>query len=140
MTIDPHDRWTLPTLDQSDTSGITDLLIGRTVAMVDDEHLRLDDGTLLRVIANQGGCACSAGDYDLTELNGIDNVITRVEFDYQPTDDETPYEPGRPQGHYRIFVYAENRKVNLLTVEGDDGNGYYGTGFEIIVKRPVTQS
>ena len=35
---------------------------------------------------------------------------------------------------YKIFVYAENQKLKLLQVDGDDGNGYYGTGYSIIVK------
>jgi hypothetical protein len=37
-------------------------------------------------------------------------------------------------GHvYRLFVYAANDRINVLSVEGDDGNGYYGTGFTLTV-------
>ena len=35
---------------------------------------------------------------------------------------------------YKIFVYAENKKIKLLQCDGDDGNGYYGTGYHIEVK------
>lgn len=36
-------------------------------------------------------------------------------------------------GAYQIFVFADNRPINLATFEGDDGNGYYGTGFWVEV-------
>lgn len=36
---------------------------------------------------------------------------------------------------YKIFVYAEDKKIKLLQVDGDDGNGYYGTGYEIVIKK-----
>lgn len=128
-------------IGESETEKIQELLVGHKVTKVADDHLQLDDGTLLRVVPNEGGCACSAGDYYLTELNDVDNVITDVQFDYHPTGDGsynwtpgTPYEP--EQGYYRVFVYADNKKVNLLTVEGDDGNGYYGTGYSILVRKP----
>ena len=37
---------------------------------------------------------------------------------------------------YKIFVYAENKKIKIVQVDGDDGNGYYGTGYSIAVKFP----
>lgn len=110
---------------------ISQLLLGRTVAKVDAHTLRLDDGTVLYLPDTDGGCACSAGCYDLTELNGVDNIITRVEFNDDPAGDG---EDG--EGLYQIFVYADNVKVNLATWSGSDGNGYYGTGYSITVKTP----
>ena len=35
---------------------------------------------------------------------------------------------------YKIFVYAEDKKIKAVQVDGDDGNGYYGTGYSIMVK------
>lgn len=131
-------------LDEDDHAEITDLLIGRKVEKVDGEHIRLDDGTVIKAIGHDGGCACTAGCYDLAVLNGVDNVITNVEYDYRPAgDDENPEKSGHPDdpeddwdGYYRIFVYADNQQINLMQFNGSDGNGYYGTGFEILVRKP----
>lgn len=122
---------------------IADLLMGHTVTKVDGEHLLLDNGTVIKALGHDGGCSCSAGCYDLTILNGVDNIITRVEFDYQPAaDGNYPQRGAHPDdpddewtGWYRIFVYADNQQINLMQVEGSDGNGYYGTGYELLVRR-----
>lgn len=130
-------------LDQDDKSEITDLLVGRRVEKVDGEHIRLDDGTVIKAIGHDGGCVCSSGDYNLAVLNGVDNIITNVEYDYRPADDggrpEMPGHPDDPEdewdGYYRVFVYADAQKINLMQFNGSDGNGYYGTGFEILVRK-----
>lgn len=116
--------------DHDDKSDIERILIGHKVTKVDKDTLTLDDGTLLTLIGNAGGCSCGSGDYDLVELDGIDNVITKVEFEDSPSGDD--YIDG--SGYYRIFVFADNRRVNLATFEGSDGNGYYGTGYSIRVR------
>lgn len=118
--------------DETDKSDIESLLIGHTVTKVANDTLVLDDGRRLRFVGHEGGCVCSAGDYDLTELNDVDNIITKVEFVDSPSGDD---EDG--DGHYRIFVYADNKKINLATFEGSDGNGYYGTGYAIYVTLPA---
>lgn len=132
-------------LNQDNEAEITALLMGRKVTKVDGEHLVLDDGTVIKAIGHDGGCACSAGCYDLSVLNGVDNIITRVEFDYRPASDyETPtFDEGDPDapedswtGYYRVFVFADNQQINLMQFDGSDGNGYYGTGFEILVRLP----
>jgi len=131
-------------LNEDSQNEITELLMGRKVAKVDGEHLMLDDGTVIKAIGHDGGCACNAGCYDLSVLNGVDNIITRVEYDYRPASDgDYPeFDEGDPDapddewtGYYRVFVYAENQRVNLMQFDGTDGNGYYGTGFEILVRR-----
>ena len=105
---------------------IESVLMGHKIVKVNDEHLVLDDGTVLKAVGNIGGCACSAGDYDLTELNGVDNIITRVEF----VDVEDDYDT-----FYRLYVYAENKKIKLMEFRGDDGSGYYGSGYDIYVRK-----
>jgi hypothetical protein len=128
----------LTELSQDDATGIESLLLGHRVEKVADDHLRLDDGTVLRVVPNDGGCLCGAGDYDLTALNGCDNIITKVEVvDEDREPDEDGYR-GEDAHAYRVFVYADNQRVNLLSVEGDDGNGYYGTGYSILVRHATT--
>ena len=132
-------------LDHDDQTEITNLLLGRKVTKVADDHLLLDDGTVIKAIGHEGGCACASGCYDLSALNGVDNIITRVEFDYHPGGDHEPWDgpneakkcdPAQEDwtGHYRIFVYADNQRVNLMRFDGTDGNGYYGTGFELLVR------
>jgi len=129
-------------LTQDDQAEISSLLMGHKVTKVDGEHLLLDSGVTIKAIGHDGGCACSAGCYDLSVLNGVDNIITRVEYDYQPAGDWGPAEktghPDDPEGKwtgfYRVFVFAENQQINLMQFDGSDGNGYYGTGFELLVR------
>lgn len=120
-------------LDENDDQAIRDLLVGRKVSKVDADRLLLDDGTVLTLVGN-GGCGCGAGDYELTELNGCDNIITAVELENSPGGGG---DIGRYEGTYRIFVYADNQRINLATFEGSDGSGYYGTGYTILVERPA---
>jgi hypothetical protein len=123
-------------LDQNDHEELTKLLIGRKIEKVDENTLLLDDGTVLDVRGNEGGCACSAGDYELTTLNGVDNVITSVEIeDGYVGERDSDYDYG--DQWYRIFVYAQNEQLLLAEFEGSDGNGYYGTGFNITVRKSV---
>jgi hypothetical protein len=121
--------------DQDDTAEIEALLLGHSVAKVSCDQLLLDDGTELTLEGHVGGCSCGAGDYDLTDLNGVDNIITKVEFEDNPGSD---YSDGEYYGFYRIFVFAGDKKVNLASFEGTDGNGWYGTGYNITVKIPTT--
>lgn len=118
------------TFYETDHAEVEALLLGRKVTKVSDDTLVLDDGTSLKFEGNDGGCVCSAGDYDLTELNGVDNVITNVEFVDDPDSEDRP-----SNGVYKIFVFADNKKINLAIFEGSDGNGYYGTGYSIQVTR-----
>ncbi len=135
----PTSQWGDPAddvveLGYSSKTEIESLLLGRSVVEVDDDHLRLDDGTVIKVVPNQGGCGCTAGDYDLESLNRVDNIITKVEFDYKPAGDDFSTVDDPDNGFYRIFVFAGDERVNLLSVTGSDGNGYYGTGFDLYVQ------
>jgi hypothetical protein len=121
--------------DQDDAEEIAQLLVGRRVEKVSEDTLLLDDGTILEVQGNEGGCSCSSGDYFLTELNNVDNAIMSVEIDRSVKDGEDEY--CEPDEVYTIFVYAENEKIKLAEFEGSDGNGYYGTGFQITVKKRI---
>lgn len=94
----------------------------------------LDDGTELLLGGNEGGCICGAGDYVLTQLNDMPiNGITNVEVVDEHTGDDQ-WDMART---YRIFVLAQDQRFELATFEGDDGNGYYGTGFWFSVLRPA---
>lgn len=116
---------------QDDEEAIRSILLGRTVAKVGDDKLRLDDGTELTITPNEGWCSCGAGDYALTELNECPvNAIMAVEF--ERIDDTSEWATS-----YRVFVLAEDRRIKLMQVDGDDGNGYYGTGYWINVTTPT---
>lgn len=144
-------------LNEEDRDEIEALLLGRRVVSAEEGKLVLDDGVVIEALGHEGGCSCGAGDYDLAVLNRVDNVITRVDFDYHPGEDEQyqfdwetgayrelaprcehPDNPpaGSHTGFYRIFVYAEQELINLVQFNGTDGNGYYGTGFELRVRVP----
>lgn len=115
--------------EEYNTKEITELLMFRKVIKVKNNTLFLDNGVQLEILPNEGCGGCSSGWYEVTELNGCDNIITNVEFDVDSetlhSDDDTSY---------KIFVYAEDKKIKLLQVDGTDGNGYYGTGYTIKVK------
>lgn len=135
------------TLKQNDAEGISVLLTGRRIVAVEEGYfdrpdrewgdtptgkLTLDDGTEVLVAPNQGGCSCSAGDYHLKSLAACDNVITDVKLAAEPIGEE---DWGTKQS-YRIYVVADATEINVVQIDGDDGNGYYGTGYELIVVLP----
>src|SRR5213075_1191427 len=108
------------TLDYGQQQEIADLLVGRRIVAAEKGHfgdagnvawrtptgrLTLDDGTKVLVLPNQGGCACSAGDYELTHLATVDNVITSVRLaEEHPPDQDDFIEPDTC---YRIYVVAD---------------------------------
>lgn len=115
----------MKTLSYADHEQLRALLLGRKVTKVGDDLLHLDDGTTLKIVPNQG-CSCGMGDYSLDELNGCDNVVTAVEFGEENLDD------WKQDDVFQVFVYADNQRINLLSVSGMD-NGCYGVGYEIQV-------
>jgi hypothetical protein len=133
------------TLSYDDTEAISALLTGRRIVAAEigcfarpdrdwgdaaPGRLTLDDGTVVLVAPNQGGCSRGAGDYDITSLAACDNVITAVRLVTESGDDYQSAES------YRIYVLADAAEINAVQIDGDDGNGYYGTGFELIVVLP----
>lgn len=116
-------------LTEDSITDIQALFLGRRVVDVDMDQrtLRLDNGALVTITPNEGGCGCGAGDYELTSLRTVDNIITDVRVVNDPSGDDS-----NGTG-YRIFVYANAEMINLMSVDGDDGNGYYGTGYHLTV-------
>lgn len=115
-------------LREHDEAGIRELLLGHKVTKVLENVLVLDNGATLQFEGNMGCAGCASGNYELSELNGADNVITAVNLVNDPAGDG--YEGS---GIYRIFVVADHTVINLATFEGTDGNGWYGTGYTIDV-------
>lgn len=112
---------------------IKELLMYRKIVKVDEDTLYLDNGVELQVLPNEGCGGCSNGWYGIEELNGCDNAITDVEFE---CDRINPDDKWSEEYSYKIFVFAEDTKIKIVQVDGDDGNGYYGTGYSIRVKLP----
>lgn len=110
------------------------LLVGRKVVGTGDDTLKLDNGTILRIIPNEG-CPCGSGDYALRHVSQVSSAIMDVRFgkelDGSPDDWATQV--------YRVFVLADGLMTELFSVEGTDGNGYYGTGYEVevAIEEPV---
>jgi hypothetical protein len=113
-----------------DEEKVRKLLLGHSINKINDNILELDNGVQLEFIANEG-CCCGAGTYNITELNDCENIITNVEL----ITERKNYSDGWSEVFsYKIFVYAENKQIKLLQCDGDDGNGYYGTGYHINIK------
>ena len=117
-------------LDQDDENKIRKLLFGRKVK-VDGNNLILDNGIVLEIEANEGCGGCSNGLYSIKQLNEVDNAITNVEFICDDNVIDTEYD----ETSYKIFVFCEDTRIKLLQIDGDDGNGYYGTGYTIKIKK-----
>lgn len=105
-----------------------ELLVGRKIVKAQNNALWLDNGLILKITPNDGGCSCGAGDYRVTDLNTCNNIITSCNFVHS-----TPRNGCESPNTWKLFVFADNTAVNAFTVDGDDGNGYYGTGFHITV-------
>ena len=122
----------LDRFDEDEHIKIRKLLLGRKVEVISDDHMKLDDGTVILIDPNEGCGACSSGWYELDQLNECDNIITSVEFE----TGEHKNRHGEEETIYRVFVVAEDKRINLYAVAGDDGNGYYGTGYVLYVRYP----
>jgi hypothetical protein len=132
--------------NQTDVKEIEQLLVGRriveaikgdfTLPGLDDPYrwrdvtgqLVLDDGTVVYIAPHIGGCSCGAGDYELTSVATVDNIITSARVVTEDENDD--YDSSTS---YRIYVIAENQEINAVQIDGNDGNGYYGTGYELFV-------
>ena len=117
-------------VDYCEENRIRDLLLYRKIVKVENDTLHLDNGVELEVCPNEGCGGCCSGWYELVELNGCDNAITNVEFSCDDIYDKDSYN----DTSYKIFVFAEDKRIKVLQVDGTDGNGYYGSGYSIIVK------
>lgn len=98
-----------------------------------DGYLVLDNGVHAYIKGNEGCGGCASGNYDLQHLVTVDNVITSVRL---ATETSCYDEYSDEYVSYRIFVYAGAEEINLMQVDGTDGNGYYGTGYSITVVFP----
>ena len=115
-----------------DAEAIKALFVGKSVVSAVEDLLTLSDGTVLEIEPNDGGCMCGGGDYHIDRLNTFANVITSVEVKSGPKNPDDEWS----NTLYQIFVYSEGIGESVADISGDDGSGYYGTGFTIVVRTP----
>lgn len=112
---------------------LSPVLAGRYVTKVDGDTLTLDDGTVLELEGNVG-CDCGSGTYDLTELFQRGTPTARImsaDVTTRLTDEDDEYS----DVIYTLFVIVDDERLPLAEFEGNDGNGYYGSGFRVTVTR-----
>lgn len=130
------------TLDQNSDDGLyTQILRGRYVTSIDDGIITLDNGTELHIQGNYGCGSCESGWYWLKETFKRGTRKARIMSAYVAYgEDKSEDEPSRSV--YTIFVMVDGNpsQLPLATIRGDDGNGYYGTGFTLTatIKTPPT--
>lgn len=118
------------TLNQSSDDGLyTKLLRGRYVTSIEDDIITLDNGTELHIWGNDGCMGCESGNYWLEQVFKRGNGKARIMSAYVGYDEDDEKAPSV----YTIFVMVDGNphQLPLATVRGDDGNGYYGTGFTL---------
>ena len=118
------------TISYSNEPEIKELLIGHKVVDVNGDSLILDNGTKLMIMPNDGCSGCMSGNYWVEHITSVNNVITNVEFETEYDEKDDYYT------HYKVFVIADGVTTELFDVYGTDGNGWYGTGYEIDVYLP----
>lgn len=105
---------------------LTTLLVGRSIVRVEHDTLVLDNGTCLEVVSNSGCGGCNSGWYGVDDISAFENAITRVSYSESQRGSEDLYE---------VFVYAATGpSARILAVSGEVGNGYYGSGYVILVR------
>lgn len=116
------------------TPELNELLVGKSIVSVDQAAatLTLSDGAVLTIIPNLGE-GYDGGDFFLDRISTVENAIVAVEA-------ATDHDGALPQGRtetYRINVYTAGIPAlqELVSVSGDSGNGYYGSGFTVLVSR-----
>jgi hypothetical protein len=124
---------TAQTIYCPDTADWENILVGHRVLSAEqvnegEAYLTLDNGVKFKVEANEGCGGCTNGYYYIEKIVAVDNIITAVRTEVEPRNrdkyDEDAYV-------YHVFVVTGNEEIEALTVEGDDGNGYYGTGYSL---------
>ena len=122
-------------IDHTEEEAIRMLLTGRRIVSAHEDTLTLDNGTTVKVIPNSGCGGCTSGGYWLEHIAAVDNIITDVRIDSEQVGEPRA---GGDDGAFRysIFVFADAVEINAVTVEGDDGNGYYGTGYRLLITAP----
>lgn len=121
--------------DPDHVERLRNALVGRKVVAVTEDALVLDTGKVLYVRTEGGCCAW----YDITNITKVDNIIMDVRIEHTEWDWDSDERPASGAAErFSIFVYADNTEVNLLAVEGNEGSGYYGRGYRIMLDTVIS--
>lgn len=118
--------------DHTAEDGIRELFVGRSIVSAVDNVLTLDDGTQIELRGNSGSWGSSSGNYMLDQVSIHPNLITGVAL-ASIREDET-------RRTYKIFVYTGAIFTEVASFAGDDGSGWYGTGYTLEVVEPSAGS
>ena len=116
-----------------DNDDLSPVLAGRYVTKVDGDTHTLDNGHMPEFEGNEG-CTCGSGTYDLTKLFQRGTPTARI-MSADVTTRLTDVDDEYSDVIYTLFVIVDDERLPLAEFEGNDGNGYYGSGFQITVTR-----
>ena len=130
--------WEKDWIYHDENEQLKELFVGRRVVAAEGDELTLDDGTRVTVEPNEGCGGCYSGAYTLERIAAADNVVTDVRVEEEDITDDKDGDDVR----YRLFVYAAgvDAGTEIASVKGWDGNGYYGTGFALVVKHNTEEN
>ena len=122
---------------------IKETLIGKQITRIEQKdaftvEVTLDDGVILTLAGNEGGCCCGNGDWTISKLLADSEKPTgRIMNAW--VDDQTGVDEEMDEiyGPIRVFIMVEGREYPLVEFDGYD-NGWYGHGFYASVTR-ITQ-
>lgn len=122
------------TKSYDETDNLTEVFVGRRIVSVDNatDTFTLDNGAVVQIVGNEGCGGCGSGWYSVDRIASTEHVITGVSVSGDFVDEESEDE------RYTIVVYSAGVPAGeeIATISGNDGNGYYGTGFTINVALP----
>lgn len=113
---------------------IKETLIGKQITRIEQKddftaEVTLDDGVILTLAGNEGGCCCGDGDWIITELlSDSEKPTGRVMNAWVNDRIDMDEDLGEIWGPVTVFIVAECRKYPLVEFTGHD-NGWYGHGF-----------
>lgn len=117
------------------TPELNELLVGKSISSVDKDAgiLKLSDGTVLTIVPNHGEGYQGEGDFFIHKLCSVEGMIVAVEVS---TGHDSTLPPGLTEV-YELSVYAAGNTARqlLVSVIGDSGEGYDGSGFTVLVSR-----
>ena len=119
---------------------IKETVIGKQVTRIEQKdgftvEVTLDDGVILTLMGNEGGCCCGSGDWTITELlSDSEKPSGRIMNAWVDDQIEESEVGGGLQGPITAFIMAEGREYPLVEFDGYD-NGCYGHGFYASVTR-----
>nr|DAV25713.1 MAG TPA: hypothetical protein [Caudoviricetes sp.] len=119
---------------------IKETLISKQVTRIEQKddftvEVTLDDGVILTLTGNEGGCCCGNGDWTISEiLSDSEKPSGRIMNAWVDDQIRSDEEMDEICGPIRVFIMVEGREYPLVEFNGYD-NGWYGHGFHANVTR-----